>query len=59
MESVRLLQNAIFRQIRALIARDLYEAGTYFQIMTEEDKEVNKAIELLSDQKNYDHCLNR
>ncbi len=58
-ESVRLLQNAIFRQIRALIARDLYEAGTYFQIMTEEDKEVNKAIELLSDQKNYDHCLNR
>jgi len=58
-ESVRILQNAIHRQIRALIARDLYEAGTYFQIMTEDDKEVNKAIELLSDQKNYDHYLNR
>ncbi|MCK9413329.1 MAG: S41 family peptidase [Prolixibacteraceae bacterium] len=58
-QSVKLLQNAIFRQIRALIARDLYEPGTYFQIMTEDDKEVNKALELLSDQKNYDHCLNR
>ena len=58
-ESVKLLQNAIFRQIRALIARDLYESGDYFQIMTEDDKEVNKAIELLSDQKNYDHYLNR
>ncbi|MCK9639386.1 MAG: S41 family peptidase [Prolixibacteraceae bacterium] len=57
--SVKLLQNAIFRQVRALIARDLYEAGTYFQIMIEDDKEVNKAIELLSSQKNYDHCLNR
>lgn len=58
-ESVHILQAVIFRQIRALIARDLYESGNYFKIMMEEDPEVKKAMELLVDPKAYAHYLNR
>jgi carboxyl-terminal processing protease len=57
--SMPILQQVIFRQIRALIARDLYEAGDYYQIMVEDDAEVKKAMELLSDPKAYSRCLNR
>lgn len=58
-ESVDALKDVIFRQIRALIARDLYEPGNYYRIMLEEDMEVKKAIELLSDPKSYSRLLNR
>jgi carboxyl-terminal processing protease len=58
-ESLKILQKVIFRQIRALIARDLYDPGTYFRIMTEDDPEVKKAVELLSDPKAYARYLNR
>jgi len=58
-ESAHILQSVIFRQIRALIARDLYESGTYYKVMIEEDPEVKKAIELLADPKAYAHYLNR
>lgn len=58
-EGIKILQNVIFIQIRALIARDLYDAGTYFRIMAEEDTEVKKALELFSDPKAYSRYLNR
>lgn len=58
-KSMKILQSVIFRQIRALIARDLYDPGTYFLIMTEDDPEVKKAIEILSDPKAYARYLNR
>ena len=58
-ESIKVLQDIIFRQVRALIARDLYEPGDYYRIMLEDDTEVKKAIELLSDPKSYARYLNR
>jgi len=58
-ESMKALEGDIFRQIRALIARDLYEPGHYYRIMLEKDAEVKKAIELLSDPKSYARTLNR
>ncbi len=58
-ESLKLMQNVIFRQIRALIARDLYEPGDYFKILVEDDDEVKKAIEVLSDPKAYARYLNK
>ena len=57
--SAKALQSVIFRQIRALIARDLYETGDYYKIMMEEDSEVKKALEVLSDPKAYSRYLNR
>jgi carboxyl-terminal processing protease len=58
-ESVKVMRDLICRQIRALIARDLYDPGNYFTIMTEDDKEVVKALELFSDPKAYARYLNR
>ncbi len=49
----------IARQIKALIARDLYEVGAYYLIMIEDDKEVEKALEVLSDQKVFNSYLNK
>lgn len=58
-ESIKSLQNVIFRQIRALVARDLFEPGDYFRIMIEEDKEVQKAMELFADPRVYNRLLGR
>lgn len=58
-ESVKILQDLIFRQIRALIARDLYETGNYFRIMMEDDAEVKRAMDLLADPRAYVRYLNR
>ena len=48
-EGVNNTRDVIFRQIKAIIARDLFEAGDYYRIMTE----------LLSNQKMYNRLLNR
>jgi carboxyl-terminal processing protease len=58
-ESVKLMQNLIFRQIKALIARDLYDPGNYFRIMVDDDTEIKKAMELLADPQSYARYLNR
>ncbi|MEI7830835.1 MAG: S41 family peptidase [Prolixibacteraceae bacterium] len=58
-KSVNLMQNLIFRQIRALIARDLYDPGNYYRIMVEDDTEIKKAMELLADPASYARYLNR
>lgn len=58
-ESLKVSGSIIKRQIKALLARDLYDTGAYYQIMIEEDKEVEKAIEILSDQKGFNHYLNK
>jgi carboxyl-terminal processing protease len=58
-ESLKISGAIIARQIRALIARDLYETGCYYQIMIEDDKEVKKALEILSDQKGFNQYLNK
>ena len=49
----------IERQIKALVARDMFDPGAYYQIMIEDDKEVKKALEILSDQKGFNRYLNK
>jgi carboxyl-terminal processing protease len=58
-ESLKVSESIIVRQIRALIARDLYDTGAYYLIMLEDDKEVEKAIEVLSDQKVFNSYLGK
>ena len=58
-ESLKVSGVIIKRQIKALVARDLYDVGVYYQIMIEEDKEVDKALEILSDQKAFNRYLNK
>ncbi len=58
-ESLKVSGAIIARQIKALVARDIYDTGSYYQIMLEDDKEVEKAIEVLSDQNSFNRYLNK
>ena len=58
-ESLKVSGIIIVRQIRALVARELFDSSAYYQIMIEDDKEVGKALEVLSDQRGFDHYLNK
>jgi len=58
-ESLKISGVIIERQIKALLARDLYDTGDYYKIMIEEDIEVKKALEILSDQKGFNRYLNK
>ena len=58
-ESLKVSGVIISRQIRALVARELYDSSSYYQVMIEDDKEVGKALEVLSDQKGFNHYLNK
>ena len=58
-ESLKVSETIIKRQIKAIIARDIYDTGDYYKIMVDDDKEIGKALEILSDQKKYNACLNK
>jgi carboxyl-terminal processing protease len=58
-ESLNFSVKYISRQIKALIARDIYESGDYYKVMIDGDREVAKAIEVLSDPKIYKKYLGR
>jgi carboxyl-terminal processing protease len=52
-------KNLIKKQIKANIARDMWESGEYFQIMNTENDIYMKALEVLSSKKNYEAALLR
>jgi len=58
-ESLKISGVIISRQIRALVARELFDTGSFYQVMIEDDKEVEKALDVLSDQKRFNHYLNK
>lgn len=58
-ESLKFSGKNIARQIKAFIARDLYEPGDYYQIMAVDDNEIKKAVDVLSDPKVYKKYLGR
>ncbi len=58
-ESLKVSGAIIKKQIKALLARDLYESGAYYQIMLEDDDELLKAIEVLGDPKLYNRLLGK
>lgn len=58
-ESLKFSLKYISRQIKALIARDVYESGDYYKVIVVGDEEVAKAVEVLSDPKVYKKYLGR
>jgi len=38
-------------QIKALMARNLYDTGAYFEVLAPHDHEINKALEAINDEK--------
>ena len=45
------------KQVKALIARDIYSLNDYFKIIFEDDKAIIKSLEILKNQKDYNELL--
>lgn len=56
-ESINFIKEHTKRHIKAIIARDLWTANEYFEIMNFDDDEINKAIEILKDPVKYNSLL--
>lgn len=46
------------KQIKSLIARDLYSLSHYYKIMNQDDKAIEKAVEVISNRNEYENLLN-
>lgn len=49
----------IFMQIKALIARNVWDIDKYYQVVLKEDKVIEKAIQVLENKKEYDRLLGK
>lgn len=56
-ESVEFAKPIMDRQIRALIARDLYGQSAYYQIVNEDDDVVKQAIQVMDNSSEYNNLL--
>jgi len=56
-KSVEFARPLLKRQIKALIARDLFAVSNYFQIMNVEDETINKAVEVITQKGAYEKIL--
>ena len=56
-KSVSFARPLMKKQIKALVARDLFSLSKYFQIMNDEDESIKKAVEVLSQKGVYENIL--
>lgn len=56
-KSIAFARPLLKRQMKALIARDLFSMSHYFQIMNVEDETINKAVEVITQKGTYDKIL--
>ena len=47
----------VMLQLKGLIARNLYEAGDYFEVIAPADKEISKALEVINQDQTYKKLL--
>ena len=56
-KSIEFARPLLKKQMKALIARDLFSVSHYFQIMNSEDETIKKAIEVISQKGTYEKIL--
>ncbi len=56
-KSIEFARPLMKRQMKALMARDLFSMSQYFQIMNDEDEAVRKAVEVISKRGTYEKIL--
>lgn len=56
-ESLTFIEPALKRQIKALIARDIFSLNDYFRIANTDDDAIKKALEVIENQKEYNNLL--
>lgn len=55
--SIQFARPLMKRQIKALVARDLFSLSQYFQIMNDDDESIKKALEVLDKKGVYENIL--
>jgi len=56
-ESLTYTENTMKKDIKALIARDLYSRNDFYKIIQEDDDVIKKALEVIDNQKEYNNLL--
>lgn len=56
-ESQAFVQDAMIRQVKGLIARDIFSLEDYYRIANEDDDAINKALEVIENQNQYNNLL--
>jgi len=56
-ESINFTLEQMKKEIKAIIARDLFTRDNFYRILNQDDKTILKALELLQDQKMYQDFL--
>jgi len=56
-KSIEFARPLLKKQMKALIARDLFSGSHYFQIMNAEDETINKAVEVINKKGEYENIL--
>ena len=56
-KSIEFARPLMKRQMKGLIARDLFSMSYYFQIMNAEDETINKAVEVMTQKGAYEKIL--
>jgi hypothetical protein len=56
-KSIAFARPLLKKQMKALIARDLFSMSEYFQIMNSEDETIKKAVEVITQKGTYEKIL--
>ena len=56
-KSIEFARPLMKRQLKALIARDLFSMSEYFQVMNVDDESINKAVEVITQKGAYEKIL--
>ena len=56
-ESLKVTRELMKRQIKALIARDLWDMTEYFRIVNQGDEMIEKALDVIGDEKHFNEIL--
>jgi carboxyl-terminal processing protease len=52
-------KSLIMLQIKALIARDLYDMSEYFQIINDDNNSLKEAMRIINNEKEYNRILRK
>jgi len=56
-QSLELSRVTLKRQIKALIAQNIFSAESFYEIINQDDATIEKALELIRNQNTYNHLL--
>ena len=56
-ESLSFTIDNMKREVKALIARDIFSRNDFFKVLYKDDEAINKALDVIKNQQEYNHML--